>query len=301
MPVRRFCRRLGIPHSTWYYWRQATRGGRGVRRWPSPVVDAIEEPAAERAHRWSAWGHRKVHAMLTADGYHVSPSSVERALRRRGLLLPARYLAQRRENARRRRACFLEPPTRRNRVWQMDFTQFETTSAGTWYICGVVDYATKLCLGAPVSGTQTARDATEALRAAVEAVEARLGRTLLKDCVDRETGELRPVVVVTDNGPAYKSSTFLRFIMSRPELEHVRTRHHAPETNGVVERFFRTLKYDHLYRLEIPNAAELAEEVDRYLAVYNEIRPHETLGQVPPTSVYLTDPNLFQAGSVQET
>lgn len=272
-----------------------------MRRWPTPVLDAIEEPAAERAHKWSAWGHRKVHAMLTADGYHVSPSSVERALRRRGLLLPTRYLAQRRENARRRRQCFLDPPRRRNRVWQMDFTQFETTSAGTWYVSAVVDYATKLCLAAPVSGTQTARDAVHALREAMEGAEELLGCSLLEDCIDPQTGELTPVIVVSDNGPAYKSSSFLRFIMSRPELDHVRTRHHAPETNGVVERFYRSLKYDHLYRLEIPDALVLGEEVQRYLEVYNRIRPHESLGQVPPISRYIAEPNLFRAESVQKT
>ncbi len=44
-------------------------------------------------------------------------------------------------------------------------------------------------------------------------------------------------MIVTDNGPAYKSSDLVRFIAGRPELAHVRTRHHAPETNGVVDRF----------------------------------------------------------------
>jgi hypothetical protein len=40
--------------------------------------------------------------------------------------------------------------------------------------------------------------------------------------------------VVTDNGPGYASSDFLRFIASPSELAHVRTRRHAPETNRVV-------------------------------------------------------------------
>ena len=65
-PVRRFVGRLGIPSSTWYHWRAAHLQGRQVRRWPAPVVDAIEEQAAAQAHRWSAWGHRKIHAMLRA-------------------------------------------------------------------------------------------------------------------------------------------------------------------------------------------------------------------------------------------
>jgi transposase InsO family protein len=190
--------------------------------------------------------------MLRADGVRVSQSSVKRALARRGLLQPARYQAERRQLARERHETFWVAPARRNRVWQTDFTEFETTTHGTWRISGVVDYWSKLCLAAPVTGTQTARDAINAVKAAISTAEAMLDRPLLEDCVDPSTGELHPLVIVTDNGPAYKSTDFLRFIRSRPELRHVRTRHHAPETNGVVERFNGSLKYEHLYREEIP-------------------------------------------------
>ncbi len=192
--------------------------------------------------------------MLRADGVRVSRSSVLRALARRDLLLPVRYQAERRQLAVARRALFVAAPTRRNRVWQTDFTEYETTRGGVWRIAPVVDYATKVCLAAPVSGTTTAHDAIGAIEAAIAEAERLLGHPLLDDCVDRDTGELTPVTVVTDNGPAYKSSDFLRFIAGRPELAHVRTRHHAPETNGVVERFNGSLKYEHLYRLEFANS-----------------------------------------------
>jgi hypothetical protein len=46
VPVRRFCARLGIPSSTWYHWRAGELSGHPVRRWPAPVVDAIEADAA---------------------------------------------------------------------------------------------------------------------------------------------------------------------------------------------------------------------------------------------------------------
>src|SRR5207302_7008666 len=104
--VRRFLHRLGVPASTWYYWRTAHLRGRPARRWPAPVVDRIEAAAAEQAHKWSARGHRKIHAMLRADGVAVSPASVKRALRRRGLLLPVRYQAERRQLAKTRKATF---------------------------------------------------------------------------------------------------------------------------------------------------------------------------------------------------
>jgi hypothetical protein len=54
-----------------------------------------------------------------------------------------------------------------------------------------------------------------------------------EDLAAQVTGELTPVVIVTDNGPAYRSVGFARFIASRPELLHVRTRHRSPQTMRV--------------------------------------------------------------------
>jgi transposase InsO family protein len=304
VPVRRFLERLGIPASTWYYWRAGALRGRPVRRWPAPVVDAIEERAAQEAQRWSAWGHRKIWAMLRADGIRVSRSSVLRALARRDLLLPARYQAERRQLAVARRALFVVAPTRRNRVWQADFTEYETTRGGTWRLCPVVDYATKLSLAVPVSGTSAARDAIGAMEAGLAEAEQLLGHPLLEDCIDPTSGEITPLTIVTDNGPAFKSVDFSRFIAGRPELAHVRSRRHAPETNGVVERFNGSLKYEHLYRLEIADALELAERAEDYRRLYNEVRPHEALDFATPLERYLADPGasyLSEPERVQET
>lgn len=118
-------------------------------------------------------------------------------------------------------------------------------AAVTWRICCVVDYATKCVLAAHISATAKGRDAVEALRRAIGRAEELLCHPLLGDCVDLETGEIERLRVVTDNGAAFKSDAFWRFIESRPYLEHIRTRHYAPETNGVVERFNQTLKYEH--------------------------------------------------------
>jgi putative transposase len=300
VPVSRLLRRLGIPSSTWYYWRSCELAGRPAKRWPTPVLDAIEEPAAEIAGRYTAWGHRKIWAMLRADGVVVSCSSVARAMKRRELLLPVRYLKERRAYAEARKAAFAEVPRRRNRVWQMDFTEFETTWGGTWRICCVVDYATKVVLAAHISATAKARDAVNALKAAIARAEELLGHDLLGDCVDLESCEVTRLRVVTDNGAAFKSDAFWRFVAGQPYLEHIRTRHYAPGTNGVVERFHRSMKYEHLYQREIANAAELAEEVKAFLVTFNEVRPHETLGQRPPLEMHRLDQHLFQGLSLQD-
>lgn len=68
--------------------------------------------------------------------------------------------------------------------------------------------------------------------------------------------------------------------------------------------FNGSIKYEHLYRLEIPDALVLAEEAETYRHLYNEIRPHESLDFATPVSRYLADPNgshSFGPESVQES
>jgi transposase InsO family protein len=60
-----------------------------------------------------------------------------------------------------------------------------------------------------------------------------------------------------------------------------------PQTNGVIERFFGTLKYEHLYRGPINDGDALAVEVNRFRQIYNTIRPHQALHDRTPRDAYL--------------
>jgi hypothetical protein len=97
----------------------------------------------------------------------------------------------------------------------------------------VVEDWAKPCLARPVTTSQGTHEAVAAVEAAIDQAEALLGHPLLQDVVDQATGELIPVVVVTDDGPAYRWVGFACFVASRPELLHVRTRHRSPQTMGV--------------------------------------------------------------------
>jgi putative transposase len=289
LSVARFRALAGIPESTWYRQRARALGGRPAKGpWPRPVSDRVIAAVHHYAIRYPAWGHRKIWALAVADGHQVSMRTVHRILDERGLLNGRRYQAERRELAKARKATFHDPPTRRNRVWQTDFSEFETRAGGSWQLSGVVDYAAKFLLTCPVTATKTWREAVGALEAARERAGELLGRPLISDLVDRETGELTPIRVVTDNGPCYKAGAFGRYIRSRPEFEHVRTRHRSPETNGVIERWYESIKYEHLYLHEIDDGPALAEHVLDYTRIYNDERPHETLAWARPRERYLT-------------
>lgn len=293
LPVSRFAELIGVPRRTYHYRLARHRAGEPAKGpWPAPVVDRIEPAVAKYAADWDAWGHRKVWAIMTVDGHDVgSQSSVRRAMARRGLLQPLRYQAERRQLAVARRAVFVDPPARRNRVWQMDFSELETTRGGIWRLGGVVDYWAKTALACRVAATATALDLIAALEEAIERAEALLGFPLILDCVN-DNDEIEPIAVVTDNGPPMRSVLVARWFAARPHFTHVRTRHRSPGTNGVIERLFGSLKYEDLYRHDIADGDALAARVDAFCDLYNAVRPHEAIGWARPLDRYLADPTL---------
>jgi transposase InsO family protein len=234
------------------------------------------------------WGHRKVWAMVRHDGHVVSPATVLRLLREQGLILPANYQRERRQLAQRRKAAFATDPTGANQVWQLDFSEFETTSGGTWRIAGCRDYWSKYEYPWQVSPTANQHDAIDAVELALADYERLFEQPLVESCpVDPETGELQPVVtIVTDNGGPFRSFRFEAFIAAHPELAHVRTRVNSPGQNGSRERGFGTLKYERLFD-EIDDAVMLAKRAEDYRVEYNTIRPHEALSWNRPKPVDL--------------
>jgi putative transposase len=294
MPVSRFCQLTGIPRRTYHRWQaNARRTGRAKGPWPAPVVDPAEAVVAKYAADWPAWGHRKIYGLMRADGHCLSVSSVERAMRRRGLLQPIDYQGERRELAKARSAAFAQPPTGPNQVWQLDFSEYETSTGGIWRLAGVCDYYSKYEHGWHIAPGCTGADAIAAVRLAITEAEALAGGVPLLDQlpVDPTTGRPRRIKLVTDNGGAFKGHAFAAFIASRPELLHIRTRRHSPGQNGVRERAFGSLKYEHLYRCEIETLTDLARESEAYRQVFNHVRPHEALGFHRPIDVH-RDPSL---------
>jgi transposase InsO family protein len=144
MSTTRFCQLIDMPERTWRRWRVRTRAGAHARGpWPWPARSAAVELARRHALAHPAWGHRKVWAMVRHDGHdgHVDcEAMILRLLRDEGLILPAAYQRERRSLAEHRKAAFGKEPTGPNQVWQLDFSEFETTAGGTWRLAGCRGY-----------------------------------------------------------------------------------------------------------------------------------------------------------------
>jgi hypothetical protein len=207
LAVSRFCRIIGMPART-YYDRRARRDAGHVARgpWPTPARDGIRAAVIAVAVKYPMWGHRKIAWLCRHErGLQVADATCLRILREVGLTLPIDYVRERRDLAGARREAFVELPTRRNRVWQMDFFELETSGGGTWRSGDVIDYATKLVLAGPVTATQTTRDAIDSVAQAIAAADELLGRPLIDDLTDAATGQITPIFLVTDNGPCFKA------------------------------------------------------------------------------------------------
>ena len=287
--VVRFCQLTGIPRPTWYRWRAASSSGKGP--WPTPVQDAVELDAKAKADEWDAWGHRKIAELLRLDdGHRVSDSTVYRVLARNHRTLGVGHTGEVRRLARVRKEGFIVPPTRRNRLWQADFSEYETEAAGAWNLGGVLDYWARVNLACTVTLTKTTAQAVAFFEAALAEVEVLLGVSWIEDLTDPLSGEIATLRIVTDNGPCFKSVGFARWVRSQRHIVHIRTRNKAPWTNGRIERFFASIKYERLYRHEIGDGVELARHCADYRTIYNSIRPHEEIGMRRPLELYRQTP-----------
>lgn len=289
MPTSRFCPLIGVPERTWRRRQARARAGQHAKGpWPRPARVRVAQAARAHALAHPAWGHRKVWAMCRHDGLVVSQATVLRLLRDEGLLREVTYQRERRQLAARRKAAFAREPTGPNQVWQLDFSEFETTTGGTWRLAGCRYYWSKYELGWHIAPTGNQHDAITAVELAL-AEAARLAGRPLADLAPRDPdGCVQPLLtIVTDNGGPFRSFRFEAFITAHPELRHVRTRVRTPGQNGSRERGFGSLKYEKLFLEEIHDVLDLVAHAEDYRTDYNTVRPHEAISWNRPHDVHI--------------
>ncbi len=75
----------------------------------------------------------------------------------------------------------------------------------------------------------------------------------------------------------------IRIVLSPPQ---------TPRANAVCERMIGTLRRELSGRLLIINEQHLRRVLTEYLRHYNSVRPHRTLGQMPPAHAHARPPQI---------
>jgi transposase InsO family protein len=98
--------------------------------------------------------------------------------------------------------------------------------------------------------------------------------------------------VLTDNGACYRSREFAR-TLATAGVAHRRTRPYRPQTNGKVERFNLTLKWEWAYARTYASNDSRTQELERWLHAYNYHRPHMAHAGRPPITVLNNVPRNY--------
>src|SRR5262245_14024127 len=100
--------------------------------------------------------------------------------------------------------------------------------------------------------------------------------------------------VMTDNGSCYKSFAF-RAACKRLALRHIRTKPYTPKTNGKVERFIQTSLREWAYAPAYETSRQPKQLLPTWLHRYNWHRPHAGIDDKTPISrLGLTENNLLR-------
>lgn len=214
--------------------------------------------------KYPTFGYRMLWAMLRKEGVKVNRKKVYRILKRYGLFVHQRVRTPR-PRVKGRRSIAPESNVR----WATDLTHIFCGHDGWAHLVGVIDCHDRELIGYEFSLRGRAREAERALE---EACIARFG-TL------RPEGA-RPVVR-SDNGLIFQSRRF-RAACRDYGLSQEFVTPYTPEQNGLIERFFRTLKEECVWQHRFRSFAQARREIERWIEWYNSDRPHQELGYLSP-------------------
>lgn len=207
----------------------------------------------EIARKRQRFGHLRITAMLRRDGLRVNHKRIHRICREEGLLVP-----RHRRKRLKRDAVRLEPATRLNQRWAMDFVQDALADSRKLRIFTVEDTYSReglaLVVDTSISGLRVRRE------------------------LDRIAGERgHPEEIRIDNGAEFLG----RAVTSWCEEHHVLLRPiqpGKPYQNGFIESFNGRLRDECLNAHWFWSLPDARQKIEAWRRDYNEARPHSSLG-----------------------
>ena len=281
------CRKYGVSRPTGYAWvkrfRDASHDVRGVEEKsrrpqsnPHAISPEMEDWIVQARKAMPRRGPRKLRAILVERNPGIdwpSTSSIGNILKRRGLCRVRKV---------RLRAPPMTQPfaatTAPNDTWCIDFKGKFRLQDGNWcHVLTLLDADTRYLLRAEPMLDPTGANVEKVL-----------------DSAFQEFG--LPKAMRSDNGPPFASTGAGRlsrlsvwWLKLGIQLERIEPG--KPQQNGRLERCHLTLE-----EAVTPSAENLVEQwrvIDEWRRDYNDVRPHEALGDVPPALVYRRSPRRY--------
>lgn len=219
------------------------------------MIDAINVVLARRP-RWGFW---KCYDRLRLDGHGWNHKRVHRVYKAMKLNLPRR--TKRRLPQRVRQPMVVDAVP--NAEWSMDFMSDALYGGRRFRTLNILDEGVREALDIVIDTSIPG---------------GRVVRTL--DRLIDWRG--KPIAIRVDNGPEYLSTIFANWCRERGiELRYIQPG--KPNQNAYIERFNRTYRHEVLDAYVFESLRQVRRITRAWINEYNEERPHDSLGKIPPT------------------
>ncbi len=222
-------------------------------------------------------GSRTIKSRLRSRGHAVARSRVARLMRLMGLraIYPKRRTSSPGEGHKIYPYLLKDMEiTEPGQVYAADIT-YIPMERGFLYLAAVIDWKSRKVLSHRISNTLDADFCVEALEEAI----GRYGA---------------PAVFNTDQGAQFTSEAFTGVLKAHGVRISMDGKGRWLD-NAYVERLWRSLKQEEVYRRAYETVAEAKKGIGDYLRYFNEERPHQSLDNLTPDDVYYRRKPLTKA------
>jgi putative transposase len=260
LSIRRQCALIGLNRSS-YYWRPGDE---------SPLNLELMRLIDQEYTRAPFYGYRKMTARLNNHhGFQVNHKRIARLMGKMGLqaVYPQPGSATSRPNQAHKTYPYLLRGlaiTRPNQVWCADIT-YVPMPQGFMYLVAIMDWFSRYVLAWQLSNTLDGAFCLEALRRALQ--------------------QGRPEIFNTDQGAQFTATAFTDELEAANIQVSMDGRGRFLD-NIFVERLWRTVKYEDIYLKAYETVPLLMTGLGDYFPLYNEERPHQSLGYLTPADVH---------------
>jgi len=256
------CRAAEVSRSSFYRFRAA----QASLEEECKVRDAVEKVALE----WPAYGSRRITMELQHRGWEINRKRVQRIMREGNLLClrePTSWLVT--TDSKHSLRVFpnltldLEV-TAINQLWVADITYIRLRQEFV-FLAAILDAFSRRVIGWHVD----------------RSLEARLCVTALEMALRRRA--IQPGLIHhSDRGVQYCSLEYVD-MLQRHAIRGSMSAPGNPYQNALAERFWRTLKYEQVYREEYRDLDHARRDISHFIErVYNQRRLHSALGYRSP-------------------
>lgn len=234
---------------------------------PSEIEVAVKHLIDKMHTDNPAWGSRQLAKQLKKAGYEIGRRKVRRYMTEMGIdaIYPKLNLSKRNQEHKiypyLLRDMTISCP---NEVWSIDITYIKLRR-GFVYLTAIIDWNTRCIVGWELDDT--------------------LETAMVKRAINKALAVSQPLIINSDQGSQFTSKDYIDLVESKKIKISMDGKGRWAD-NIMIERWFRTLKYDEVYLKDYENIREARKEIGDFIYKYNFVRLHSSLGYETPGYMY---------------